>query len=172
MKIRIRYITAVLAGLVALLADVAAQTNPLPSLEIGQGLRLNFEQRVQRREQMQTTLAELRSKKAAGTINAQEQAWLDKAEERGGFCVTGVPMRGVGRAITPQAAGETVPVCPAIAALNAKKTAGKLDATDQALLEQLEQNGMPRGGRQGRHGGRGMGFGRGCGTMNQPKNGS
>lgn len=115
---------------------------------------------------MQTTVAVLRAKKAAGTLNAAEQAWLDKAEQRGGICITGTPARGAGRAFTPQAFGTTAPVCPAVAALNAKKAAGTLGAADQTFLQRMDPFGMQRG-RHGRNCGRGMGmgWGRGKGYM-------
>jgi hypothetical protein len=39
----------------------------------------------------QQLIAELREKQAAGMLTAEEQAWLARAEQRGGMCLTGTP---------------------------------------------------------------------------------
>jgi hypothetical protein len=171
MKMRIQCFTTVLAALVAMMAEVPAQTNTLPSLERGQGLGLTSEQRIQRRELMQTTFTNLRAKEAAGTLTAEEQIWLSQAEQRGGFCITGTPPRGAGRGFAAQTngTGPFNPACPIAAALNAKKAAGTLTPADQALLQKWQENGAFRGrhGRRGWQTGAGMGMrmgmGRGCG---------
>lgn len=167
MKNRIACFTAVLLGLAAFTADLSAQTNALPSLERGQGRGLTLEQRMQRRQLIQTTVTDLRAKEAAGTLTSEEQVWLSQAEQRGGFCITGTPPRGTGRRLAAQAnaVGPFNPACPVAAALNAKKAAGTLTPADQARLLRWQQNGA-FGGRHGRRGwqaGGGMGWGRGGG---------
>lgn len=63
--------------------------------EPGYGQSLSPEQRAEHRAVMQQYIAELRQKQADGTLTAEEQTWLQQAEQRGGPCVTGAP-RGAG----------------------------------------------------------------------------
>ena len=90
-------LTAVLlASPVSALRAQDAATSPCPfGHEPGYGRKLTPEQRAEHRAAMQQYLSELRQRQADGTLTAEEQAWLQQAEERGGRCITGAP-RGPG----------------------------------------------------------------------------
>ncbi|MHC1767425.1 MAG: hypothetical protein AB9869_24625 [Verrucomicrobiia bacterium] len=75
----------------ALLAqDAATPTCPLGH-EPGYGQTLTPEQRIAHRAVVQQMVTELQAKREAGTINAEELAWLGQFENRGGRCINGEP---------------------------------------------------------------------------------
>ena len=86
--------TAFLLGLALLvsahagIAQTTPQTNTAPC---GPMWQLTAEQQAERRQQMQTTLEQMRQKKAAGTLTEAEKAWLERVELAGGWCVNGIP---------------------------------------------------------------------------------
>ncbi len=98
-------ITALLSGLILSVAALTTvsqaadnQTPTAPPCGFGQGAggggpgrNLTPEQRAERQKVMQAYVAGLREKKANNTLTAQEQAWLERAEQRGGLCINGVP---------------------------------------------------------------------------------
>jgi len=57
----------------------------------GAGCNLTPEQRAERQQQCQAYVAALLEKKANGSITAEEAAWLEQMQERGGMCINGVP---------------------------------------------------------------------------------
>lgn len=69
----------------------------------GYGRSLTPEQRVEHRATVQKWVSDLRAKRDAGTITAEELALLQRVEQRGGPCVTGAP-RGPGAGRGPRAA--------------------------------------------------------------------
>jgi hypothetical protein len=69
-------------------AQNATPTCPLGN-EPGYGRSLTPEQRVEHRAAMQQWVTELRAKRDAGTITAEESAWLEQVEQRGGKCIGG-----------------------------------------------------------------------------------
>ena len=82
--------TLAVTMLTGVLAQAQTATTP-PCGGGGAGRMLTAEQRVERQKVMQEYLAGLRAKKGNGTITQEEQAFLDRMEERGGLCVNGVP---------------------------------------------------------------------------------
>ena len=94
--------TAILLGFSLLVsanlsfAQTTPQTTPAPR---GPMWHLTPEQQAERRQTMQTTIEQLRQKKAAGTITDTEKACLDRAEQAGGCCVNGVPRSGCGQGL-------------------------------------------------------------------------
>ncbi len=76
-----------------------AQTTTAPTCPLGHepgyGRSLTPEQRTAQRAVVQQLVNELRGKRAAGAITAEELAFLDQIEKRGGMCINGVP-RGPG----------------------------------------------------------------------------
>ncbi len=98
---RMTVLLSVLVSLAILaVASQAAenQTPTAPPCGLGPGLggggpgrNLTPEQRAERQKIMQAYVAGLREKKANNTITPQEQAWLERAEQRGGLCINGVP---------------------------------------------------------------------------------
>jgi hypothetical protein len=161
---------SLIAGLALTVSAIAlsGQTGAaLPTLAPGQGRFLTSEQRVARQQQMQTTVANLRAKKAAGTLTAEEQAWLDQAEQRGGWCINGTPAR-LGQQMTPeQRTACQQQMQKYMTDLRAKKAADTITPDEQAWLDQAEKqggwcvNGIPCGRGWGAQGG--AGFGPGCG---------
>ena len=85
--------TIVAAALLCGSAVLLPAQNANPTCPLGQtpgcGRSLNAEQRAALQAEMQKLVAELRVKKANGTITAEEQAWLQRMEQRGGACVGG-----------------------------------------------------------------------------------
>jgi hypothetical protein len=77
-----------------LLAQTATPVCPLGN-QPGYGRSLTPEQRAEHRAAMQAHVAEMRQKQADGSITAEEEAWLQQAEQRGGPCIMGTP-RGPG----------------------------------------------------------------------------
>jgi hypothetical protein len=151
-----------LAGLTTALM-AADQNAPLPSLEPGHGWFLTPQERMERQQQMQATVTELRSRLAAGTISAEEQAWLEQAEARGGTCINGTPAR-MGWRMTPEQRAEMRQQRQQfVAALRALQAAGKLTPQEQAMLDQAERIGAPCIDGRPRGGGRGAGLGMGQG---------
>jgi hypothetical protein len=163
---------SLIAGLALAVSAIAlsGQTGAvLPALEPGQGRFLTSEQRVARQQQMQTTVANLRAKKTAGTLTAEEQAWLDQAEQRGGWCINGTPAL-LGHEMTPeQRTACQQQMQKYITGLRAKKAAGTITPDEQAWLDQAEKqggwriNGIQRGRGWGAQAGAGFGPGRGRG---------
>jgi hypothetical protein len=96
-KIIIRSIVAavLLSGSAAILT---AQENNTPACpfghEPGYGRSLTPEQRAAHRAVAQQLISELRQKQADGTLTAEEQAWLERIERRGGMALTGTPRGG------------------------------------------------------------------------------
>ncbi len=91
-------LVASLAALVSVSQAADTQIPAAPPCGFGQGMggggpgcNLTPEQRAERQKVMQAYVAELREKKANNTITPQEQAWLERAEARGGLCINGVP---------------------------------------------------------------------------------
>ncbi|MHC1767006.1 MAG: hypothetical protein AB9869_22345 [Verrucomicrobiia bacterium] len=70
--------------------DAATPTCPLGH-EPGYSQTLTPEQRIAHRAVVQKLVTELRAKREAGTINAEELAWLGQFENRGGRCLNGGP---------------------------------------------------------------------------------
>ena len=68
--------------------NAATPTCPLGH-EPGYGRSLTPDQRAVQRAAMQQLVAELRAKRDAGTITAEESAWLAQVEQRGGKCING-----------------------------------------------------------------------------------
>jgi hypothetical protein len=168
MKTKISLIVG-LALVVSALA-LSGQSGPgLPSLEPGQGRFLTAEQRVARQQQMQTSVANLRAKKAAGTLTAEEQAWLEQAEQRGGWCINGAPARLGQKMIPDQRTAQQQQMQQYVTDLRTKKAAGTITADEQVWLDQAEKqggrciNGTPRGRGWGARAGGGFGLGRGRG---------
>jgi hypothetical protein len=62
--------------------------------ERGYGRSLTPEQRAAHCAVAQQFISELRQKQADGTLTAEEQAWLQRAEQRGGMALTGKPRGG------------------------------------------------------------------------------
>jgi hypothetical protein len=62
--------------------------------EPGYGRSLTPEQKEAHRALAQQVMSELRQKQADGTLTDQEKAWLQRAEKRGGTCLTGTPRGG------------------------------------------------------------------------------
>ena len=85
-----------LSGSATVLLAQDAASSPCPfGHEPGYGRSLTPEQRAAHQAVVQQYLAALRQKQANGTMTAEEQAWLQQAQERGGRCITGTP-RGPG----------------------------------------------------------------------------
>jgi hypothetical protein len=80
---------------VLLAQNAATPTCPLGQ-EPGYGRTLTPEQRAEHRAAMQQLVSELRAKRDAGTITAEEAAWLAQVEQRGGKCIGG-PNQGRGQ---------------------------------------------------------------------------
>lgn len=76
-----------------LLAQNVPATCPLDH-EPGYGRTLTPEQKAEHRAAMQQYVAELRQKQAQGTLTAEERAWLQQVEQRGGPCIDGTPRGG------------------------------------------------------------------------------
>jgi hypothetical protein len=92
-------IAALLLGATStsLSAQTATATCPLGH-EPGYGRSLDAGQKAGLRAEKQQLVAELQQKQAAGTLTAEEQAWLQSAGQRGGSCVAGTPGgRGQGK---------------------------------------------------------------------------
>ncbi|MHC1767502.1 MAG: hypothetical protein AB9869_25025 [Verrucomicrobiia bacterium] len=68
----------------------AARTCPLGH-EPGYGRTLTPKQRAAQRAIVQQLVTELQAKREAGTITAEELAWLGQFENRGGRCINGQP---------------------------------------------------------------------------------
>jgi zinc and cadmium transporter len=79
-----------------LLAQNAATPSCPFGHEPGYGRSLTPEQRAVQQAAMQQLVTELRAKRDAGTITAEESAWLAKVEQRGGKCIGG-PNQGRGQ---------------------------------------------------------------------------
>jgi hypothetical protein len=96
-KTIIRSIVAavLLSGSAAIVTAQAAAPSCPFGHEPGYGRMLTPEQREAHRVVAQQLMAELRQKQADGSLTAQEQEWLARAEQRGGMCLTGTP-RGPG----------------------------------------------------------------------------
>ena len=91
--------TLILLGLSLLVAAnlSIAQTNPQTTpAPRGPMWQLTPEQQAARRQQMQTTLEQLRQKKTDGTLTNTEKTWLERVEQAGGWCVNGIPRGGCG----------------------------------------------------------------------------
>jgi len=89
----------------------AAPTCPLGH-EPGYGRSLTPEQRAVQRAAMQQLATELRAKRDAGTITAEEAAWLAQVEQRGGKCINGAGQghrRGLRDGTGPRNADGTCP---------------------------------------------------------------
>ena len=73
----------------------------------GYGRTLTPEQRAAHQAVAQQLVAELKAKREAGKATAEELAWLERVEQRGGMCINGVPRGpGVGKGQGPgQGAG-------------------------------------------------------------------
>ncbi len=88
-------IAALLSGSTAMLT---AQENKTPACpfghEPGYGRSLTPEQKAAHRVVAQQFMSELRQKQADGTLTAEEQAWLRRAEQRGGMALNGTPRGG------------------------------------------------------------------------------
>ena len=100
MKITSIATTIVAAVLLSGWASVLmAQNTPNPACPLGHepgyGRTLTPEQQAAQQAVVQQMVAELRQKQANKTITAEEQAWLQQVEQRGGMCLTGTP-RGPG----------------------------------------------------------------------------
>jgi hypothetical protein len=161
-KVKVWLAALCLAGLTTTLV-ATDQNAPLPSLEPGQGLFLTPQERLERQQQVQATVADLRGKQASGAISAEEQVWLAQAEARGGICINGIPARMGWRMSPEQRAERQQEIQEFVAALRALKEAGLLTAEGQAQLDQIEQRGFcidgrPRGGGRGAGPGAGQGF--------------
>jgi hypothetical protein len=96
-------ITALFLGAAgtSLIAQTTTATCPLGH-EPGYGRSLDAGQKEELRAEKQQLVAELRQKQAAGTLTAEERAWLQAAEQRGGPCISGTP-RGRGQGKGPGA---------------------------------------------------------------------
>ena len=72
-----------------------AQTAPTPTCPLGHepgyGRTLTPEQRAVQQAAVQKLVTELRAKRDAGKITAEELVWLEQVEKRGGMCINGVP---------------------------------------------------------------------------------
>ena len=86
---------ALLSGSVTILMAQTATTACPLGHQPGYGRSLNAAHKAEHRAAVHQVVAELRQKQAAGTLTAEEQAWLQQAEQRGGQCLTGTP-RGPG----------------------------------------------------------------------------
>ncbi len=75
---------------VLLAQNAATPTCPFGH-EPGYGRSLTPDQRAEHRNAVQQLVAELRAKRDAGTITAEEAAWLEQVERRGGMCINGAP---------------------------------------------------------------------------------
>ncbi len=94
-------LTVLVLSLATLTVTSQATESPTPTVPpcgLGQGAggggpgrNLTPEQRAERQKVMQAYVAGLREKKANNTLTADEAAWLQRAEERGGLCINGVP---------------------------------------------------------------------------------
>lgn len=81
-----------LTGSTTLLLAQTAPTSTCPfGHEPGFGRSLTPEQRAAHQATMQEAVATLQAKLDAGTITAEELAWLEQAEQRGGPCINGTP---------------------------------------------------------------------------------
>lgn len=81
---------------VAMLTPVYGQNTNQPQPPMArQGRQLSAEEWSARRQVMQEYVAELRAKKASGTLTEAEASRLDRLEKMGGLCINGVP-RGPG----------------------------------------------------------------------------
>lgn len=139
MKLNTKSILGGLSGMaIAVLAAYsinAVDSTALPDLGPGQGRFLTPEQRVARSQQMQTTVQQLLAKQAAGTLTAEEQAWLNQAGQRGGWCVNGLPARyGQNAAFSPR----WQQMQQLAVGLRAKQAAGTITTEEQAWLDRFE----------------------------------
>jgi hypothetical protein len=93
--LKVIVIAALLSGSSAILT---AQDNNTPACpfghEPGYGRSLTPEQKAAHRAVAQQFMSELRQKQADGTLTAEERAWLQHAEQRGGMALTGTPRGG------------------------------------------------------------------------------
>jgi hypothetical protein len=78
------------SAMVSMAQGAAAAVCPFGH-EPGYGRSLTPEQKAAYREVVQVLLAQLQAKRDAGTITAEEAAWLAQVEKRGGMCINGVP---------------------------------------------------------------------------------
>lgn len=85
----------------SLSAQTTTATCPLGH-EPGYGRTLDAGQKAELRAEKQQFVAELRKKQTAGTLTAEEQAWLQSAGQRSGPCIAGTP-RGRGQGNGPGA---------------------------------------------------------------------
>jgi hypothetical protein len=86
-----------LSGSATILMAQTAATPTCPfGHEPGYGRSLTPEQRAVQQAAMQQLVTELRAKRDAGTITAEESAWLAQVEQRGGKCIGG-PNQGRGK---------------------------------------------------------------------------
>jgi hypothetical protein len=159
-----------------LLAQTAATPTCPFGHEPGYGRTLTPEQRAVQRAAMQQLVTELRAKRDAGTITAEESAWLAQVEQRGGKCIGGPnqgrgqgPRDGTGnqyrqgrKAGSPQAA--VAPADDHAPVLYAQgKGAGKGKGTGP-------KDGTGNKNGQGKKGGKGTGPHDGSGNKNGPGN--
>jgi hypothetical protein len=86
---------ALLCGSAAMLTAQESGTPACPfGHERGYGRSLTHEQRAAHRAVAQQFMSELRQKQPDGTLTAEEQTWLQRAEQRGGMALTGTPRGG------------------------------------------------------------------------------
>jgi hypothetical protein len=119
------------------LAATDAAAN-LPEIGPGQGRGLDQAQRQIRHEQISGKLAELRQKKADGTLTADEQAWLTQLEQRGGWCVNGQPPKHAAALTAEHRKAWTDQVQAQLSELRAKKENGSLTDQETKQLARLE----------------------------------
>jgi hypothetical protein len=110
----------------------------LPEIGPGHGRGLNPAQRQIRHEQVSAKLAELRQKKADGTLTADEQAWLTQLEARGGWCVNGQPPKHAAAFTAEQRKALIDQIQTQLAELRAKKENGNLTDQETKQLTRLE----------------------------------
>jgi hypothetical protein len=93
--IRSMVAAALLSGSAAILTAQESNTPACPfGHERGYGRSLTPEQRAAHCAVAQQFMSELRQKQADGTLTAEEQTWLLRAEQRGGMALTGTPRGG------------------------------------------------------------------------------
>jgi hypothetical protein len=161
-KVIIAALAVILSALTIPAQNTTAQTTP-PAWIPGPAWSLTAEQLAARRQMVQATLADLRAKRDAGTINATEKAWLDRMEQAGGLCVNGAP-RGGGRGAGAGQCNGTGPMAQAgLCPMQNNPT----EAATAAAGGPSRGRGMGWGGKRGRGWGGGFGLQNGTGPRAQ-----
>jgi hypothetical protein len=149
----------------ALNAADLSQSPPPPKQ--GQGRLLTPEQRQERHQQIQAIWSELQARKAAGTLTAEEQAWLNQIEQRGGRFVHGTPGQPGPACTAEECAARQQALQQWLVDLRAKTAAGTITPEELAQLDRFEFLGrtgtksVPHGPRWTSKAGAGPGPGRG-----------